>query len=175
MRWTLPPLDGMPIFRFGIEFFAPNRQAGRYEGRIALLDLDRTGAPQAFVQTGMLMTSIWNLSPRWLQAWVSSARHFAPDFKYTYCISHPEEGGVVTIGTRDWCNYAVRSAWPSLCTRQGDLSCVARATAATSCPISAGKQVSIVRRVDTAAHPGVNSFRLCRGPALRCALLRARC
>lgn len=110
VQWTLPPLDGMPIFRLGLEFSAPDRsRAGHYDGRIVLLDLDWTGAPQAFVQTGMMMTSIWNLAPRWLQAWVSSARHFAPDFKYTYCISHPEQGGVVTIGTRDWGDYAVQA------------------------------------------------------------------
>ena len=102
VRWTLPPLDGMPIFRLGIGVLRPRPPAVRAAttARIVLLDLDWTGAPQAFVQTGMMMTSIWNLAPRWLQAWVSSARHFAPDFKYTYCISHPEQGGVVTIGTR---------------------------------------------------------------------------
>ena len=55
------------------------------------------------------MTSIWNLSPYWLQAWVSSARQFAPDFKYTYCVSHTSDNGVVTIGTQDWADYSVES------------------------------------------------------------------
>jgi ADP-ribosylglycohydrolase len=149
VRWTLPPLDGMPIFRFGIEFLAPNRQAGRYDGRIALLDLDWTGAPQALVQTGMLMTSIWNLSPRWLQAWVNSAKHFAPDFKYTYCISHPEEGGAVTIGTRDWYDYAVRSRLAFSLHQAGGL--VLRSQGHRryyAAQFSGGKLVSIVRRID---------------------------
>jgi hypothetical protein len=149
VRWTLPPLEGLPIYRFGIEFSAPDRQAPRYDGRIALLDLDWTGAPQAFVQTGMLMTSIWNLSPRWLQAWVSSAQHFAPDFKYTYCISHPEEGGAVTIGTRDWRNYSVRSRLAFSLHRAGGL--VLRSQGHRryyAAQFSGGKQVSIVRRID---------------------------
>lgn len=105
LRWEVPSTHGMPIFRLGLELTAQKR----LNGRIALLDMDWTGAPQSFEQQGMLMASIWNLNPYWLQAWVSSARQFAPDFKYTYCISHTGDEGVVTIGTRDWFDYAVAS------------------------------------------------------------------
>lgn len=105
LHWKVPDTHGMPIFRLGLELVAERRQ----EGRIALLDLDWRGAPEAFVQQGMLMASIWNLTPYWLQQWVSSARQFAPDFKYTYCVSHAEENGVVTLGTQDWADYSVGS------------------------------------------------------------------
>jgi ADP-ribosylglycohydrolase len=103
--WKVPDTQGMPIFRLGLELVAEKK----LDGRIGVLDMDWTGAPEAFVQDGMLMTSIWNLNPYWLQAWVSSARQFAPDFKYTYCISHIDDEGVVTIGTPDWMDYSVAS------------------------------------------------------------------
>ena len=105
LEWTVPDTQGMPIFRLGIELVAQTR----LDGRIGLLDLDWDGAPAAFAQQGMLMTSIWNLAPYWLQAWVSSARQFAPDFTYTYCISHTADNGVVTMGTQDWDDYSVAS------------------------------------------------------------------
>jgi ADP-ribosylglycohydrolase len=105
LRWEVPDTNGMPIFRLGFTLLAEEKR----EGRIALLDMGWAGAPASFKQQGMLMTSIWNLNPYWMQAWVSSARQFAPDFKYTYCISHPADEGVVTIGTQDWHDYAVAS------------------------------------------------------------------
>jgi ADP-ribosylglycohydrolase len=105
LEWTVPDTGGMPIFRLGIELVADRR----LDGRIGFLDLDWDGAPAAFEQQGMLMTSIWNLAPYWLQAWVSSARQFAPDFTYTYCISHTIDNGVVTMGTQDWADYSVES------------------------------------------------------------------
>lgn len=55
------------------------------------------------------MTSIWNLQPCWLRAWVSAAREFAPDFADTYCVSHREEDGLVTLGARDWRDYSVET------------------------------------------------------------------
>lgn len=105
LRWQVPDTHGMPIFRLGLEFSS----AKKLDGRIAVLDMDWSGAPQLFEQHGMLMASIWDLNPYWLQAWVSSARQFAPDFEYTYCISHTDNEGVVTIGTRDWSDYSVTS------------------------------------------------------------------
>ena len=105
LRWKVPDTGGMPIFRVGIELLSGKR----LDGRIAVLDMDWLGAPEQYAQSGMLMESIWNLNPYWLQAWVSSAKQFAPDFEYTYCISHTDHEGVVTIGTQDWANYSVTS------------------------------------------------------------------
>lgn len=150
LRWTLPPLDGMPVLRLGIELVpAAERYGLRYDGRIALLDLDWAGAPAEFAQGGMLMRSIWNLSPNWLRAWVSSARHFAPDFKYTYCISHPEEGGVVTLGTTEWRDYSVSSRLEFSLHKAGGL--VLRNQGHRryyAALLSGGDTVSIVRRLD---------------------------
>jgi hypothetical protein len=79
----------------------------RFDGRVKLISLDWTGAPARFDIDGTLMKSIWVLTPFSSRAWVSSARHFAPPFKYTFCVSHPEENGVVTTGSRDWDNYSI--------------------------------------------------------------------
>ena len=105
-RWRIPANGGMPLFRLGLSFGAT---AGPISGELRLLRIDWNGAPQDFRQEGMMMTSIWNLQPHWLRAWVSAAKEFAPDFSDTYCISHREENGLVTLGTREWRDYAVES------------------------------------------------------------------
>ncbi|MCY3936428.1 MAG: ADP-ribosylglycohydrolase family protein [Chloroflexi bacterium] len=105
-RWRIPANGGMPLFRLGLALGAP---LAPLSGELRLLRIDWNGAPQDFHQQGMMMTSIWNLQPHWLRAWVSAARDFAPDFADTYCVSHREENGLVTLGTREWRNYAVES------------------------------------------------------------------
>jgi ADP-ribosylglycohydrolase len=105
LTWEVPVTNGMPIFRIGIELVSQKK----LDGQIVLLSMNWRNAPKQFAQAGMLMASIWDLNPAWLQAWVSSARQFAPDFKYTYCISHTDDEGIVTIGTQDWADYSVSS------------------------------------------------------------------
>ena len=55
------------------------------------------------------MNSIWKTNPLWLAGFASSAAQFAADFKRTYCVSHTETNGVVTIGSREWKDYSVES------------------------------------------------------------------
>jgi hypothetical protein len=40
---------------------------------------------------------------------MSSAKNFSPDYTTTFSISHPEENGIVTIGSPDWRDYSVTS------------------------------------------------------------------
>jgi hypothetical protein len=97
----------------------------------------------------MLMRSIWNLAPNWLRAWVSSARHFAPDFKHTYCVSHPEAEGVVTLGTTDWRDYAVSSRLEFSLHKAGGLLLRSQGHRRYyAALLSGGSTVSIVRRLD---------------------------
>lgn len=105
LAWTVPDTNGLPLYRLGIEFAC----ATRFDGVAKVRSVDWSGAPSSYEIRGMLIKSIWNLTPFWTRAWVSSARHFAPDFKYTICISHPFDNGVVTTGSRDWDNYSVES------------------------------------------------------------------
>lgn len=101
--WEIPDTGGMAIFKLGYELSA----VGRYNGRVLIRCVDWKQAPKLFAQRGMLMNSIWNTNPLWLAAFASSAAQFAADFKRTYCISHIEEDGLVTIGSREWNDYSV--------------------------------------------------------------------
>ncbi|MDE0450093.1 MAG: ADP-ribosylglycohydrolase family protein [Spirochaetaceae bacterium] len=153
LRWEIPDNGGMPLFRVGLELRAPRAAAAPLAGSVRLLSVDWDGAPRDFRQRGMLMSSIWNLRPRWLRAWVSAAREFAPDFELTYCVSHSADNGLVTLGTRDWRDYAVetrlrfslhRSAGVVLRTRG-----LRRYYAAV---FSGGRRLAIVARQDEATH-----------------------
>ena len=109
LRWRVPDNGGMPLFRLGLELSAPAGAPAPLAGGLRLRSVDWDGAPRDFRQRGVLMSSIWNLRPCWLRAWVSAAREFAPDFECTYCISHSADDGLVTLGTRAWRDYAVET------------------------------------------------------------------
>ena len=83
LTWLVPDTKGMPIYRIGLEFGNENR----IDGKVILRSMDWKGSPEVFEIKGMLMESIWKLKPMWVRAWVSSAKHFAPDFKWTICCS----------------------------------------------------------------------------------------
>ncbi|QUW23040.1 ADP-ribosylglycohydrolase family protein [Sporosarcina sp. Marseille-Q4063] len=102
---STPDTKGMPIFRLGYEFYTDKR----FNQEVIIKEIDWNGAPEEFYQKGMLMNSIWDTNPFWLQTWVSSAKHFAADFKYTFCISHHEENGIATTGSSDWDDYSIES------------------------------------------------------------------
>ena len=109
VSWQVPDTNGHPIYRLGIELTSDQR----LDGEITLLSLDWRGAPENFVMGKSMALSPaltpWTTSTVWMNSFVSSARNLAPDYTTTFSISHPEENGVVTTGTRDWDNYAVQS------------------------------------------------------------------
>ena len=116
LSWTIPPLDGSSILRVGIALSSSTH----YTGEIRLLNMDWSNTPVAFVQEGTLMSSIWDTHPKRLQMWTSSAKNFAADMQHTFCISHPQENGLATIGTSDWTDYKVSSrVLLSLCKSAG--------------------------------------------------------
>lgn len=102
LEWEVPDTKGMSIFKLGYEIASKQR----FDGRVVITSIDWKGAPKLFAQRGMLMTSIWNTNPLWLAGFASSAAQFAADFNQTYCVSHIDADGLVTIGTRDWDNYS---------------------------------------------------------------------
>jgi ADP-ribosylglycohydrolase len=107
--WPVPDTNGLPIYRLGIELIAEHRTSGR----IAIRELDWSGAPAGFVMGGAFDLSPkltpFDTSSYWIKSFVSSARHFAPDIFSTFCLSHPGTNGVVTTGSRDWVDYRVSS------------------------------------------------------------------
>ncbi|MBP1996640.1 ADP-ribosylglycohydrolase family protein [Paenibacillus eucommiae] len=143
--WSVPDTKGMPIFRIGYEFGSDQR----FNKQIILKDMDWKGAPKLFYQTGMMMTSIWKTNPFWLQTWTSSAKHFAADFKYTFCISHHEANGIATIGSKDWDHYSVESRL--IFSLHGRAGLVARSNGHRryyAAVYEGGNQVSIIARKD---------------------------
>lgn len=109
LRWEIPAQDGHPIHHLGIELQSPRR----IDGHLRLRSLDWFGAPRAF-RLGKSMTlspslTPWTTNTPWLRAFLQSARHVAPDYTTTFSLSHPEDNGLITIGTRDWADYDVSS------------------------------------------------------------------
>jgi len=153
LRWRVPANGGMPLFRVGLELAAPPGARSSPAGSVRLLSVDWDGAPRDFRQRGMLMSWIWNLRPHWLRAWVSAAREFAPDFELTYCISHSADNGLVTLGTRDWRDYAVATSLRFSLHRRGGLVLRARGLRRYYAALFAGgDRVAIVARRDGALH-----------------------
>ena len=153
LRWRVPANGGMPLFRLGLELTAPSGAQSPLAGSLRLLSVDWDGAPEDFRQRGMLMSSIWNLRPYWLRAWVSAAREFAPDFDLTYCISHSADNGLVTLGTRGWRDYAVETGLRFSLHRSGGLVLRARGLRRYYAALfSGGDRIAIVARQDGAAH-----------------------
>ncbi len=153
LRWRVPANGGMPLFRLGLELTAPSGAQIPLAGSLRLLSVDWDGAPHDFRQSGMLMSSIWNLRPHWLRAWVSAAREFAPDFELTYCISHSAANGLVTLGTRAWRDYAVETGLRFSLHRSGGLVLRARGLRRYYAALfSGGDRLAIVARQDDAVH-----------------------
>ena len=157
LRWRVPANGGMPLFRLGIELRAPAGAADPLAGDLRLRSVDWDGAPRDFRQRGMLMSSIWNLRPCWLRAWVSAVRQFAPDFDLTYCISHSADNGLVTLGTRAWRDYAVETRLRFSLHRRGGLALRAGGLRRYYAAVfSGGDRIAIVarenREVRTLAH-----------------------
>lgn len=105
IEWDTPDTNGMAIFKIGVEITSDNQ----FNGSVFLQEIFWNNAPKYYHLEGMLMNSIWDTNPHWSQSFVSSAQHFACDFNKTFCVSHPENEGLATIGTSDWSDYEVTS------------------------------------------------------------------
>ena len=117
LQWTVPDTGGMPVCRVGLCF----ESNARFAGDVTLRTMDWNGPPTRFAQNGVLMQGMWDLSPFWAKAFVSSAKVFTPNLNYTYVISHDEENGLATIGTREWTDYTVTSTVKLSLHKQGGL------------------------------------------------------
>lgn len=103
VEWEVPVHQRVVPFRLGLS--VPPGSAP-----VSVSSIDWTGAPRAFVQQGVLLSSIWDTQPSALSIWVSSANNFEADFASTFSVSHPGRLGLVTTGTRSWTDYAVSSS-----------------------------------------------------------------
>ncbi|MFB2597872.1 ADP-ribosylglycohydrolase family protein [Herbiconiux sp. P17] len=104
LEWEVPEHGNVVPFRLGLAVTAPVADLD-----LVVHDVGWSGAPAAFRQRGILLADIWDTKPAGLAPWVSSARNWEADFGSTFCVSHPGELGVVTIGTRAWTDYSAAS------------------------------------------------------------------
>lgn len=109
LRFVVPNTGGRPVYRLGIEMTSETT----VDGSVRIRDIDWTGAPASYVLGKSYEMSPeltpWTTDTAWLRTFVSSAANLAPDYTTTFCVSHPERGGVVTTGTQDWADYSVAS------------------------------------------------------------------
>ena len=103
IRWTIPSLGGQPIVRVGFALH-PNSVENC---RVTLRLLDWSGAPERLSISGAHMKNITDPAPFLARMFVSSAKNFGLSLVHTLSVSHPEENGVVTFGTRDFDDYAI--------------------------------------------------------------------
>ena len=103
LRWTIPSLGGQPVVRVGFALRPENAE----NGRVTLRTLDWSGAPERLSIGGSHMKNITDPAPFLARMFVSSAKNFGLSLVHTLSVSHPEENGVVTFGTRDFDDYAI--------------------------------------------------------------------
>ena len=143
--WQLPELGGMPVLRFGFEFSSVYRSSSF----LRIMSVDWADTPEKIEQRGIMMKDMWDLSPFWAKAFVPSSKVFTPNLKHTYCISHPEENGVSTIGTRDFHDYSVESNLSFSLHESGGLVARARGHRRYYAAILAGgTEALIIKRID---------------------------
>lgn len=143
--WTIPSLGGMPVLRFGFVFSAEKR----IDGKASIKYVSWNNAPTLFQQKGIMMKDMWDLSPFWSRCFVPSAKCFTPNLKHTYVISHPEDNGLATVGTRDWKDYSVESNLSFSTHRYGGLVARSRGHRRYYAAIlEEGKKAKIIKRID---------------------------
>ncbi len=186
LRWPIPAGDGQPIQYLGIELLPAAGAAGALKGAVTLRWLDWSGAPRSFrmgeaMQLSPALTP-WTTNTPWLRAFMASARHVAPDYTTTFSLSHPAEGGLLTIGTRDWDDYTVSSTLTLVGQRTAGLVARARGHRRYYAAVYCDGEAQIWRRHDADCavlaalrrpiprdEPLVFAFSL-RGPQLRLAI-----
>jgi len=107
--WKVPDTKGRAIYKLGFEFLSDTR----CDGRVIIRTVDWKGAPEHF-HMGLADELTPGISPfvtrtKWMMSFMNSTKHTGPDFKATFSISHPEDNGVMSIGTDDWFDYSAAS------------------------------------------------------------------
>lgn len=111
IEWEIPSIGGRPIFRIG---FSVRSQKG-FTGSVFLESLDWQGAPKRFAITGPLVVPGEALTSFGLLMWASDIQTLYSNGRIMAFVSHPENHGLLTIGTKEWENYRVRCRFmPSL-------------------------------------------------------------
>lgn len=149
--WRVPDTHGHPIYRLGLRLTSDTR----LDGAVTFLSLDWGGAPESF-RLGKSMElspwlTPWTTSTPWMTMFVSSAKNLAPDYTTTLSISHPEDNGVVTTGTRDWVDYEIESRITFSQQKAAGLVARARGHRRYYAAVISGEDAVILKRKDNEA------------------------
>lgn len=145
LEWIVPPTESGVVFRIGLTV---RTDADHFAPDALVHSMDWDGAPAEYAQTGILLSSIWDIRPRGLAPWVSSAKNFEADFATSFSVSHPGPLGVVTTGTRDWVDYSVSSDLTFSLNRSAGLVARARGHRTFVAALFDGRTVSIIEQRD---------------------------
>ena len=100
LSWRLPELDGQPIAEVGVAVAAAGR---RTSGKVLLDYLRWDGCPQVTLHRPKGNGDFWRM------AWVNGVDFFSKRFPPSFRISQSRDEGMVSHGTRQWTDYAVKS------------------------------------------------------------------
>ncbi|GLQ55884.1 ADP-ribosylglycohydrolase family protein [Devosia nitrariae] len=100
LSWRLPDLDGRPIAEIGLAVSPEGRRAS---GRILLDHMRWDGAPELTLHRPKGDGDFWRM------AWVNGVDFFSKRFPPSFRISHSRGEGMVSHGTRQWTDYAVKA------------------------------------------------------------------
>ncbi len=109
LEWKVPDTGGRGVYRLGIRLEAEQRR----DGELVLKTLDWKGSPEYFhMGTSKELTPDINpfiTRTKWMMTFMNSTKCTGPDYLATLALSHPEDNGVMTIGSKDWDDYSVES------------------------------------------------------------------
>jgi ADP-ribosylglycohydrolase len=100
LEWRLPDFDGQPIGEIGV---AVATAAQRADGRVLVDWLRWGGAPEVTLRRPKADGDFWRM------AWVNGVSFFSKLFPPSFRVSQAVGEGMVSHGTREWTDYAVKS------------------------------------------------------------------
>lgn len=100
LEWRLPAFDGQPIAEIGVVVSALGRRA---DGALLLDYMRWDGTPEVTLHRPQGDGDFWRM------AWVNGVDFFSKRFPPSFRISHSRGEGMVSHGTRQWTDYAVKS------------------------------------------------------------------
>ncbi len=146
VEWEVPDTAGRAVYRLGIQLLSEQR----CDGELCLRSLTWAGAPRHF-HMGTAKELSPNISPfvtrtKWMMAFMNSTKGTGPDHLATFAISHPEENGVMSIGSKEWSDYSVASRIQFVHAKSAGLVARSKGHRRYYAAVFSGGQMQIIRR-----------------------------
>lgn len=146
LSWQVPETNGRAVYRLGLELVSDERR----DGEIIVKTIDWKGSPKRFhMGTSKELTPDINpfvTRTKWMMAFMNSTKGTGPDYTATFAISHPEDNGVMTIGSKEWDDYSVESRIQFVHAKCAGLVARSKGHRRYYGAVFAGGKIQIVRR-----------------------------